>query len=69
MNFDMEEYDDLRLTVDAFKRLLDEPALAGLEAGIVVQAYLPDSLGVLQELFGWAERRRARGGRASACAS
>ena len=49
----MEEYSDLRLTVDAFTRLLDEPDLRHLDAGIVLQAYLPDSFDVLRELTDW----------------
>jgi RHH-type proline utilization regulon transcriptional repressor/proline dehydrogenase/delta 1-pyrroline-5-carboxylate dehydrogenase len=62
LNLDMEEYSDLRLTVDAFTRLLDEPELRGLDAGIVLQAYLPDSFDVLREVVGWAARRRAAAG-------
>ena len=62
VNLDMEDYRDLRLTVDAFTRLLDEPGLRAMDAGIVLQAYLPDSFDVLRELVGWAGRRRARGG-------
>ncbi len=62
INLDMEEYRDLRLTVDAFTRLLTEPELAGLDAGIVLQAYLPDSFDVLRELVSWATVRRASGG-------
>ncbi len=63
LNLDMEEYSDLRLTVDAFKRLLDEPDLRRLDAGIVLQAYLPDSPAVLRELAEWnAARAKAGGG-------
>ncbi|HJR24522.1 MAG TPA: bifunctional proline dehydrogenase/L-glutamate gamma-semialdehyde dehydrogenase, partial [Acidimicrobiales bacterium] len=62
VNLDMEEYRDLHLTIDAFTRLLEEPALRGVEAGIVLQAYLPDSFDALQELVVWAQRRRAGGG-------
>ena len=62
LNLDMEEYSDLRLTVDAFKRLLDEPDLRHLDAGIVLQAYLPDSLAVLGELADWSTARGAAGG-------
>ena len=61
LNLDMEEYSDLRLTVDAFTRLLDEPDLRGLDAGIVLQAYLPDSFDVLRELSEWASARGAEG--------
>ncbi len=62
VNLDMEEYDDLRLAIDAFTRLLDEPRLRGLEAGIALQAYLPDSFDALRELVAWAQRRCESGG-------
>jgi RHH-type proline utilization regulon transcriptional repressor/proline dehydrogenase/delta 1-pyrroline-5-carboxylate dehydrogenase len=62
INLDMEEYRDLNLTVAVFRRLLDQPGLRNLEAGIVLQAYLPDALGALQELTEWATARRAQGG-------
>ena len=62
VNLDMEEYKDLDLTVAAFTRLLDEPALLGLEAGIVLQAYLPDSHAAVEHLTAWAIERRRRGG-------
>jgi RHH-type transcriptional regulator, proline utilization regulon repressor / proline dehydrogenase / delta 1-pyrroline-5-carboxylate dehydrogenase len=61
VNLDMEEYRDLHLTVAAFRRVLDEPAYAGLDAGIVLQAYLPDSAAVLADLVAWARRRHATG--------
>ncbi|MDH3296224.1 MAG: bifunctional proline dehydrogenase/L-glutamate gamma-semialdehyde dehydrogenase, partial [Acidimicrobiia bacterium] len=59
MNLDMEEYHDLELTIEAFCRLLDEPELSHVDAGIVLQAYLPDSFPALQNLVQWAGRRRA----------
>jgi RHH-type proline utilization regulon transcriptional repressor/proline dehydrogenase/delta 1-pyrroline-5-carboxylate dehydrogenase len=62
VNFDMEEYRDLALTLDAFTGLLEEPALLGLSAGIALQAYLPDSMAALQRLTQWALERRRRGG-------
>ena len=62
INLDMEEFRDLDLTVTVFKRLLDQPQLAKLEAGIVLQAYLPDALAALQDLTAWAVTRRAAGG-------
>ncbi len=49
VNLDMEEYRDLALTVARVSRLLDEPEFQSLSAGIVLQAYLPDSFGVQQE--------------------
>ncbi|WP_229072876.1 bifunctional proline dehydrogenase/L-glutamate gamma-semialdehyde dehydrogenase [Actinoplanes sp. DH11] len=62
VNLDMEEYKDLDLTVAVFTRLLDRPELLGLEAGIVLQAYLPDALGAMIGLQEWSAARRARGG-------
>ena len=62
INLDMEEYKDLHLTLAVFRRILDQPQLLGLEAGIVLQAYLPDAVRALAELTDWARARRARGG-------
>ena len=62
VNLDMEEYRDLALTIAAFTRVLDEPAFQNLEAGIVLQAYLPDSVNALENLTRWATARRDRGG-------
>ncbi len=62
INLDMEEYRDLDLTIAVFTKLLDQPKLKGLEAGIVLQAYLPDALAALQGLTAWATARRLGGG-------
>lgn len=62
VNLDMEEYHDLDLTVEAFCRVLAEPEFLDTEAGIVLQAYLPDSFPALQHLVTWAGERRERGG-------
>lgn len=62
VNLDMEEYRDLHLTVAAFRTVLDEPRFHHLEAGLVLQAYLPDAQGVARDLAGWAAARVARGG-------
>lgn len=62
INLDMEEYRDLDLTIAVFTTLLDQPQLRALEAGIVLQTYLPDALGAMQELTAWAKNRRALGG-------
>ncbi|WP_382309146.1 bifunctional proline dehydrogenase/L-glutamate gamma-semialdehyde dehydrogenase [Herbiconiux sp. UC225_62] len=62
VNLDMEEYRDLDLTIAVFQRVLDEPEFLDFEAGIVLQAYLPDALSALQRLHAWAAERRARGG-------
>ncbi|MBX7451090.1 bifunctional proline dehydrogenase/L-glutamate gamma-semialdehyde dehydrogenase [Mycolicibacterium sp. 3033] len=62
INLDMEEYRDLEMTIAVFTRLLDRPELRNLEAGIVLQAYLPDSLSAMMRLQEWAAARRQRGG-------
>ncbi|GIF14432.1 proline dehydrogenase family protein [Actinoplanes teichomyceticus] len=62
VNLDMEEYKDLDLTIAVFTRLLDRPDLLALEAGIVLQAYLPDALSAMMRLQVWAAARRERGG-------
>ena len=62
INLDMEEYKDLDLTIAVFKRILDRPEFATLEAGIVLQAYLPDALGAMMDLQDWAAERVAAGG-------
>ncbi|MFS0734889.1 bifunctional proline dehydrogenase/L-glutamate gamma-semialdehyde dehydrogenase [Microbacterium sp. 1P10UB] len=62
INLDMEEYRDLDLTIAVFTRILEDPRLRGLEAGIVLQAYLPDALPALRRLTAWAQERVAVGG-------
>jgi RHH-type proline utilization regulon transcriptional repressor/proline dehydrogenase/delta 1-pyrroline-5-carboxylate dehydrogenase len=62
INLDMEEYHDLDITLEVFTRLLDRDDLLELEAGIVLQAYLPDALGAMIRLQEWSAARRARGG-------
>lgn len=62
INLDMEEYRDLDITIAVFTALLDRPEFLGLQAGIVLQAYLPDALDALDWLTEWAQERRARGG-------
>ncbi len=62
LNLDMEEYRDLDLTMAVFMRVLDDPRLKDLEAGIVLQAYLPDALPALRTLTAWARERVAAGG-------
>ena len=62
VNLDMEEYRDLNLTTEAFKQVLAEDEFLDLEAGIVLQAYLPDAWPMQRHLSAWARRRVARGG-------
>ena len=62
VTLDMEEYRDLEITVTAFKRTLEQDAFKDYSAGIALQAYLPDSYSVQQELTAWAKQRVANGG-------
>lgn len=61
---DMEEYKDLHLTADVMKRTLDRKGLEQTAAGIALQAYVPDSFGVMQDLIAWSRKRVENGGRA-----
>ncbi|PMD04897.1 aldehyde dehydrogenase [Brevibacterium paucivorans] len=62
INLDMEEYNDLNLTIDVFMRLLSEDEFHQLSAGIVIQAYLPDALPAIQRLSEFARSRVEAGG-------
>ena len=63
INLDMEEFRDLALTVDAFKRVLSEQNFLHIHAGIVLQAYLPESHAAFADLVAFAvERHKAQGG-------
>jgi RHH-type proline utilization regulon transcriptional repressor/proline dehydrogenase/delta 1-pyrroline-5-carboxylate dehydrogenase len=62
INLDMEEYKDLSLTVNAFKKTLEKPEFKDFKAGIVLQAYLPDSHIWQKELCEWAKKRVQDGG-------
>jgi RHH-type proline utilization regulon transcriptional repressor/proline dehydrogenase/delta 1-pyrroline-5-carboxylate dehydrogenase len=62
INLDMEEYHDLDVTVAVFKKLLSQPQFKTLEAGIVLQAYLPDALRAMIDLQQWAMLRKHDGG-------
>lgn len=57
VNLDMEEYRDLSITIDLFKRVLDKPEFQQTYAGIVLQAYIPDSFDYLLDLQKWATKR------------
>lgn len=62
VNLDMEEYKDVRLTMDVFKATLAMPAFQNLTAGIVIQAYLPDAWDLQTELLEFAQYRVQQGG-------
>jgi RHH-type proline utilization regulon transcriptional repressor/proline dehydrogenase/delta 1-pyrroline-5-carboxylate dehydrogenase len=59
---DMEEYRDMRITAEAFIRTLDRPGLEQIDAGIALQAYLPDAYAVQQRISNWARARVRAGG-------
>ena len=62
INLDMEEYRDLAITVEVFKKTLSKPQFKNLYAGIVLQAYLPDSHLWQKDLCEWAKVRVENGG-------
>jgi RHH-type proline utilization regulon transcriptional repressor/proline dehydrogenase/delta 1-pyrroline-5-carboxylate dehydrogenase len=64
VNLDMEEFRDLRLTIDVLKAALADGDLVRLDVGIVLQAYLPESVAAADEIAEWAvERYRNYGAR------
>ncbi|RDU66524.1 1-pyrroline-5-carboxylate dehydrogenase [Helicobacter didelphidarum] len=54
INLDMEEFKDLELTVEAFT---ESVAKFDIKAGIVLQAYLPDSFEYLKKLVAFSKQR------------
>jgi len=62
VNLDMEEYRDLDITWEAFRQALDEPEFKHHSAGIVLQAYLPDSFPMQKRITEWAIKRIEDGG-------
>lgn len=62
VNFDMEEYRDLHITLNAFEAVALDEELRDAAMGVVLQAYLPDSHAALRRLVALAADRRAAGG-------
>lgn len=62
VNFDMEEYRDLEITVETFIRALSKEEFKDLTAGIALQAYLPDSFIYLKKITKWAQEKVKNGG-------
>jgi len=62
VNLDMEAYRDLGLTHALLTSVLDEEEFRDLTAGMVLQAYLPDSAGLQRTLTDWARARVDAGG-------
>ncbi len=58
INLDMEEFKDLELTVEAFMESIEQ---FDIEAGIVLQAYIPDSYEYLKKLLSFSKKRVLEG--------
>lgn len=63
INLDMEEYRDVAITCKSFMRALEDEELKDFYAGIVMQAYLPDSFLWQEKLTKWAKERVENGGK------
>src|SRR5699024_4717820 len=57
INLDMEEYKDLDLTLDVYRKLISEPEFQHYASGVVLQAYLPDAYGAMVKLQSFAAER------------
>jgi len=62
VNLDMEEYKDSHLTLDVFIDVLSRPEFKDYNAGVVIQAYLPDAESLQHRLLEFAKARVANGG-------
>ncbi|PPF89728.1 hypothetical protein C5B96_00885, partial [Subtercola sp. Z020] len=62
ITLDADQHRHLDLAVAVFRNVLSRSEFAQLEAGITLQADLPDSLAALRDLQGWASARVAAGG-------
>lgn len=58
INLDMEEFRDLEITVEAF---IESISKFDIKAGIVLQAYIPDSYSYLKKLFEFSKNRVLNG--------
>ena len=63
LTVDMEEYQHLHLTLEAFGGLLADRGLHDARLGLALQAYVPDAVGVLDEITQRARARVRAGGR------
>ncbi|WP_243229546.1 proline dehydrogenase family protein [Microbacterium sp. CIAB417] len=62
ITLDVAEYEHLDLTIAVLTRILEDPRLVALEAGIALPARFPDALPALRELTAWARDRVEHGG-------
>lgn len=60
--FDMEAYKDVELTLAIFLESAQDPRFFDVRAGLALQAYLPDTLGLVERVLAGARRRVASGG-------
>lgn len=60
--FDMEHLSDLYFTVEILKHLLESAKYKNLYFGIALQAYLPHSVEIQEQLTTWAVKRVENGG-------
>ncbi|MDQ4148505.1 MAG: proline dehydrogenase family protein [Actinomycetota bacterium] len=58
INLDTEQYEVKDLTFSLVRELWDEPEFRDLEVGVVVQAYLKESVRDLADLIGWSSDRK-----------
>ena len=62
VNLDMEEYKDAELTLEVFIEVLSRPEFKNYNAGLVIQAYLPDAEGFQKRMLEFAKKRFSEGG-------
>ncbi len=62
VHLDMESQADVAPTLTAFKAALEQEKHKNVTAGVVLQAYLPESHALQKELTQWARQRLAAGG-------
>jgi len=62
VNLDLDEHNDLNLTVALFIKVLSEPEFHNLSAGITLQAYFPESFEIQKKLIKWAKDRVSSSG-------
>ena len=61
VNIDIEQYAFKDLTLEIFKRIMDEPEFADYpHCGIVIQAYLRESADDVEKLIRWARKRTSQ---------
>jgi RHH-type transcriptional regulator, proline utilization regulon repressor / proline dehydrogenase / delta 1-pyrroline-5-carboxylate dehydrogenase len=64
INIDIENYQSVKITIQAFKQALSNPSFANLSAGITLQSYLPEAFELQKDLVQFAKKRIEDGGNA-----